>query len=105
MSFYNLSFLLIFLPISFVIFYIFPNKYKKILLLFISLVFYSFGSNKALVVLLISILINYSIGILIGKKNKKIYLILGIVLNLFILVSFKYTNFLISNTMQVIGMI
>ncbi len=51
-------------------------------------------------VMIISIIINDIIGLLIHKNKmilRKIFLIIGVFLNLLILVHFKYTSFLIEN--------
>lgn len=98
MSFSSLVFLLIFLPISFITFYISPQKLKRYVLLAISLIFYTLSSIKALPILICTIIVNYLIALVIDKYNKKkIILALGIVLNVVLLLFYKYTNFISSN--------
>ena len=87
-------FIFIFLPISFFLSLFIPIKYKKYYLLFISLIFVFLLSWKAFLVLTILTLINY----LISKKlKKKFYLVLVIILNVLLLIVFKYSNFFLLN--------
>ena len=87
-------FIFIFLPITFFLSVFIPVKYKKYYLLFISLLFVFLLSWKAFLVLTILTLINY----LISKKlKKKFYLVLGIILNVLLLIVFKYSNFFLLN--------
>lgn len=99
MVFSSISFLFYFLPITLLIYYIFPNKFKNIVLLVASMAFYFYGEPIYLVLMIISIFFTYIYGILIDKfrKYSKIFLILSICTSLGILVYFKYINFLIGN--------
>ena len=62
---------------------------------------YAWGSIETISILLISILINYIFGFLIEKSKKvsfkKVFLTLGILVNIGILGYFKYYNFFIEN--------
>jgi len=77
-------------------------------LLLASLIFYAWGGPSYISVLIISILINYFSGILIGsseiKNRRKTFLVLGIILNLLLLVIFKYTHFFIENINLLTGL-
>ena len=98
MNFLNLSFLMIFLPITFIVYFIIPNKIKKYFLLLVSIIFYLTYGLKPIIFLILSIIINYLLGLLIHKfKYKKTILFLGVSLNVFILIYFKYLNFIITN--------
>jgi len=61
-----------------------------------SLLFYAWGGVSYSVVLILSILLNFFIGRKVRGHNKK-WLIAGIVLNLLILITFKYAGFFIEN--------
>lgn len=95
MAFSSISFLFFFLVITLFIYYITPRKYRNYVLLICSLLFYFFGEKWNVLILLASCLINYIFGLLIGSthKKKKLFLIIGICLNISLLFYFKYTNF------------
>ena len=102
MVFSSPTFLFGFLPLVLLIYYICPPKLKNISLLLFSLLFYAWGEVFYIIVLLVSIIINYFIGRSIFRNHKKTaskksYLIAGIVINLTILISFKYLNFIADN--------
>ena len=92
-------FLFIFFPLTFGLYFIIPSKVKKYYLLIISLFFYAIISLQGLAVLLITILMNYLLGLCIGKfRYKKTILVLGIILNLLLLIIYKYIGFIVENT-------
>ena len=97
MVFSGITFLYYFLPIMLFIYFISKTKYKNIILLIGSLLFYFYGEPKYIIILLLSGIIYYFIGKKLVSKNKKIYLILGLTLNLGLLFYFKYFNFLLEN--------
>lgn len=101
MVFSSIIFLFYFLPIVLLIYYIVPNKFKNIILLISSLIFYAYGEPKNIIIMITSIILTYIFGILISKANKKInkkiILTLAIILNVAILIYFKYINFIIEN--------
>lgn len=97
MIFSSQIFIFVFLPLTLLIYYLCPNKFKNYILLLASMLFYAWGRVDYVFLLLTSILINYSFGILVSKYNKKFILIIGIILNLSLLFYFKYYNFSISN--------
>lgn len=88
----------IFFPLVVLFFYLTPQRIRWALLLVASCVFYLAFSVNYLLVLLIISLLNYLIGIGIvsgdGKIRKSVYFS-GIILNLLILVCFKYWDFLL----------
>lgn len=96
MLFSSLTFLFIFLPLV-LLFYI-PGKqrWKNGTLLLFSLLFYAWGGVSLSVILVLSICINHLIGTQVRQKKRN-WLIAGIVLNVGLLVLFKYLTFLIEN--------
>lgn len=96
MIFSSISFLFFFLPLLFICYFLTPRKFKNTVLLIFSLIFYIFGEKWYVLLLLLSCLINYICGLLIEKRNKKIYLIIGLILNICLLIYFKYTNFFLT---------
>ncbi|OGU60043.1 MAG: acetyltransferase [Ignavibacteria bacterium GWF2_33_9] len=108
MLFNSYEFLLIFLPVTFFI-YFFLNKIKllqlsKGWLVLASLFFYSYWNIKYLPLILCSMLFNYSIGTTLNnpeatklKINRKAILTFGITCNLLLLGYYKYFDFFITN--------
>ena len=106
MLFNSVEFLFIFLPITFFVYFLL-NKLKLIemataWLVVASLAFYSYWKIDYLPLILCSMVINYSIGSTISKNNrlkidKKLLFVAGIVINVGLLVYYKYFNFLIEN--------
>ncbi len=91
-----------FLPIALLVYYLSPRIIKNITLLLCSLFFYAWGEVFYLMVMIVSIISNYFIGGLIYKYQEipqcqKLYLTIGIVINIMLLVSFKYANFITDN--------
>jgi alginate O-acetyltransferase complex protein AlgI len=86
MIFSSLTFLLLFLPITLILYYIVPKKAKNFILLICSLIFYAWGEPLYVILMLYSIFLNYICGLLMGKfeNARKHILVFGIVLNLFV---------------------
>ena len=102
MLFNSIEYLLIFLPTVFIIYFTL-NKFKlykasRIFLLIASLYFYGSYKIEYVPIILISILFNYFISDFFKKDitglTKKLILLFGILTNIFILVTFKYFDFL-----------
>ena len=89
-----------FLGVVLVLYYLFPLKIKKVLLLLSSMLFYAIWNIDYTIVLIFITLSSYLAGLKISKteniKIKKKYVIVNIIICLFILIFFKYTNFLLS---------
>lgn len=94
MSYASIEFLLFVLVLVF-IYYVFPKKYRYIVLLIGSLIFYYLFSGKYIIFILLSSVITYFSGKLIEKYNdkRKLILTLSILLNLSFLLVLKYNNF------------
>ena len=103
MLFSSITFIYYFLPLCIFAYYITPKKYRNVTLLVSSLIFYFYGEQNP--VLVLACVLNYFLGIVIGKseKNKKSFLILGIVLNFLALGYYKYSNFFIENLNNVLN--
>lgn len=97
MLFTSISFLYYFLPALIIIYFITPKKYKNIILLIASLLFYFYGEPKYVFLMILEIIIAYIGAILIDKyKNQsKNILIITLFIHVFLLIIFKYTNFII----------
>ena len=99
MLFTSISFLYYFLPALIIIYFITPKKYKNIILLIASLLFYFYGEPKYVFLMIAEIVIAYTGAILIDKyKNQsKNILIITLFIHVFLLIIFKYTDFIIQS--------
>ena len=97
-----LLFILIVIPTYFIL----PHKKRWILLLIASYFFYGFWEIKYLGIIIGSTVIDYFIGLRIHssltQKTKKIFLYLSLTSNLSVLFIFKYFNFFLHNTNEII---
>lgn len=107
MVFSSITFLYYFLPIILLAYYITPDRYKNITLLAGSYIFYAAGEPKYVVLLLVSTLIDYFHARAIGRNpasgKAKAALISSIVMNLSMLLFFKYADFMIDIVNGVTG--
>ena len=104
MLFSSQVFLYFFLPITLIVYYLSPKRFRNFILLIASLIFYAWGEPIYILIMLFSTVFDYINGLLIDKFQKKnqhkyakIVLIVSVVGNLAILGFFKYSDFLISN--------
>jgi alginate O-acetyltransferase complex protein AlgI len=107
MLFSSITFILYFLPLVILIYYCCPPLAgKNGILLFFSLLFYAWGEPVYVLVMVFSILLNYAAGLGAGKGGlpgrRRLFLALGVTLNLLILFVFKYLGFFIGITNTVL---
>ncbi|MCI5723276.1 MAG: MBOAT family protein [Erysipelotrichaceae bacterium] len=110
LSYNALGYLVIFLPLTMLLYQLVRQKYRWIVLLVASLVFFGIWSTWLIAYCLVTVGITFFIGRKLGsmkkapegvdkklfKKQKRRILTLGIVLNLGVLLALKYTNFFAS---------
>ena len=109
MVFSTVLFLFRFLPITLLLYYAVPYKFKNTVLFLCSLVFYSWGEVKFFPIMVVLILINYVSGLLMERFEghtglRRVVLVFSIVGSLSMLVFFKYTNFLINSLNALAGL-
>ncbi len=101
MVFSSPLFLFLFLPITLLLTYLTPRKYRNITLLIASVLFYVWGESEYSLVMLFSAGMNYIFGQLIerswNKPHSKVLISLCVILNLSLLIFFKYANFIVGN--------
>ena len=102
MVFSTTLFLFIYLPVVLLLYYVTPLRWRNVVLLIANLVFYGWGEPVYIAVMAASVLFDYVLGMLIEKnRNKesaaKAFVALSVVLNLGLLVFFKYTDFIAAN--------
>ncbi|MCL2321343.1 MAG: MBOAT family protein, partial [Oscillospiraceae bacterium] len=101
MAFSSTIFIFIFMPIVFGLIYLIPKiKFQNYILLISSLIFYSWGEPVYVFLMIEMVLINYLLAFSFNTKDKNVrrgYLILSIMINVGILIIFKYTGFILDN--------
>ncbi|MBK8144321.1 MAG: MBOAT family protein [Bacteroidetes bacterium] len=106
MVFSSPIFLFYFLPIVLLLYLLAKRSIylQNMVLFFASLVFYFWGEKEYSILVMFSILVNYFIGIWIHDTRsdaiKKIVLGVGIVINISLLIFFKYYNFIINDILH-----
>ncbi len=99
MVFSSILFLFYFLPTILTVYFIAPKKHRNLVLFLGSLFFYAWGEPVYVLLMLFSTVFNYFISLKIAstdnKGNKKKLLLLSVILNIGMLVFFKYTNFFV----------
>lgn len=92
MLFSSALFIFVFLPVSLIIYFLTPNKYKNLSLFLLSLCFYGFGEPIYILVMLGTILADFLFGIVISRseRHKKPILAVAVTANLLSLGIFKY---------------
>ena len=94
MVFSSISFLILFLPITVLLYYIVPNiKIKNLILLLASLVFYGLGEPVYIYLLIGSVAVNYIVTIQMCRVQRtKLLLAFLVTINLAVLAFFKYLS-------------
>lgn len=102
MVFSSLTFLFAYLPITLLLYFMAPLKWRNLILLIVSLFFYGWGEPVYILIMFLSILIDYTHGLLVEKyrsDDRKARWFVGqsVVFNLLLLGFFKYWDFLAAN--------
>ena len=103
MVFSSPVFLFAYLPLTLAVYYLMPLRWRNLALFLLSLVFYGWDKPIYIPVMLFSVTVSYLCGFPIGKyrdrdrHRARVWLVVSLVLNLSVLVFFKYTNFIIEN--------
>ncbi|CAN5603498.1 MBOAT family O-acyltransferase [soil metagenome] len=101
MVFSSSLFLFLFLPLFLAVYFLSPTRFKNGVILAFSVFFYTWGAPKFVFVILSSIVIDYILSKKIynstDEKHKKRWLVFSVLLNVSVLLYFKYSNFFIEN--------
>ncbi len=104
---YNSLHYLLFFPIIIFIYFLIPDRKRWILLLLASYYFYMCWKLEYVLLIIASTLIDYYAGIQMGKTDvkseRKKYLIISLLVNLGLLFSFKYFNFVNESIRAIFG--
>ena len=104
MVFNSVVFLFCFLPLSLLLYYLVPGRAKNAVLLAESLIFYCWTGVAFLPLIAVLIVFNYLWALLTARAKAKLRGLLplaAVLVNLGVLVYFKYANFLIDTVNQV----
>ena len=98
MVFSSMTFVPLFLPLVFLLYYVFRSiKVRNAILLAFSVLFYAWGEPKWIFVMLLTVSVNYFCGLMIDRSESKLkrttYMIAGVALSLGFLFYFKYFGF------------
>lgn len=109
MLFNSPVFLFFFLPILLGLYALAAPKYRNLVLLTASLLFYASGKGAYVLVMIAIIAVNYGLGkrleMLAGRDRAKVTVALAVVVNLGLLIAFKYSNFLVDQLNLLLGML
>ncbi len=103
MVFSSLTFLFFgFLPLTLIIYYLVPKRFKNVVILISGLIFYAWGEPIYVLAMIASTFIDYTAGRIIAKyddrpKIRLACLIVSILMNLGLLGTFKYLGFIINS--------
>lgn len=108
MQFNSYIFILAFLPVFVLVYFLSArvnHTLRKLVVIAGSLVFYAYMNLTVLVVMAISLAVNLIFAKIINKTKSsiKIYVALPVIVNVLLLLFFKYTNFAISNINVLLG--
>ena len=108
MVFSSLIFLFVFLPLNLGVYFISRNQtYRNVVLILFSLAFYAWGEPVWVCILIFSACIDYVHGLIAeryrGRWQSKAALVSSVVVNLSLLVFFKYSGFLVENINFILG--
>lgn len=96
----------LFLTTTFFLFVLLPERYRQWLLLLASYIFYGTWSMPFIGLILLTTTIDYGCSRIIfrhrDKRTRKIFLLLGLTVNLLVLGFFKYFNFFLTSSSQLI---
>lgn len=101
MLFSSLEFLFLFIPVSLLIYFVVPLRWRNAVLFVFSLLFYGWGEPIYILLMLFTIAVDYLCGYFVGKhidtdkKKSRTWLITAIVINLLLLGVFKYADLII----------
>ncbi len=105
MLFSSLEFLYLFLPVTLLLYFAVPLRFRNPVLLIVSLLFYGWGEPIYVFLMIFTIAIDYVAGLLIehakSDRGRKGWLIAAIVINIGLLAFFKYSDFVLDNLRRI----
>lgn len=109
MVFSSNIFLLYFLPVFLLFYFVCPRRFRNYVILLFSIVFYAYGGPEFILILLASTTATYFLVKAMCRteetRKKKWLCAIAIIINLGLLVYFKYANFLVDNVNAILSLI
>lgn len=110
MVFSSLTFLFLYLPLTLLVYFLSPLKWRNFVLLLVSLLFYGWGEPVYIVIMFVSIIIDYTHGLLVEKhrsddKKARWFVAQSVIFNLALLFFFKYGTFFAENLYALTGIL
>jgi len=102
MVFSSILFLFLYLPLTLLVYYVTPLRWRNLALLVLNLIFYAWGEPVYIVIMFASIAIDYTHGMLVEKwrsndKKARMAVASSVIFNLALLLFFKYYDFIMVN--------
>ncbi len=102
-------FMFVFLPVTLLLYYAVPFRYKNAVLFLTGLFFYSWGEPVYVLIMILSTLIDYLAGRVMdhfddNAKVRKTALVISVIMNLSLLGIFKYSGFFIDSLNSAFGL-
>ena len=100
----------VYLPVVLAVYYFVPRKWRNPWLFVVNLVFYGWGEPVYILLMMFSIIVNYVSGLYVGKyrddnkQKARTFLIINIVINLALLMFFKYYDLFAVTLNQIPGL-
>ena len=109
MVFSSVAFLFFYLPVTLLVYFLAPLKWRNLVLLVVSLFFYGWGEPVYITIMVLSILIDYTHGLLVEKyrANDRLarwFVGESVAFNLLLLGFFKYWDFFAVNLSRIPGL-
>ena len=110
MVFSSLTFLFLYLPLTLLVYFLSPLRWRNFVLLVVSLLFYGWGEPVYIVIMFLSIIIDYTHGLLVEKyrsndKKARWFVAQSVIFNLALLFFFKYGTFFAENLYALTGIL
>lgn len=107
MVFSSITFLVYFLPLFLLVYHLVPQRSRNAVILAGSILFYSWGGPSFILVILATTFLDFFLVKTMHAqallKQKRVYLIVSLCLNLGLLAYFKYSHFFIENINALLG--
>lgn len=100
MLFSSTFFLVYFFPVFFTIYFLTPESAKNYIIVLASILFYAWGAPQFILILLATVIFNFVLAHLIVRTEghkKRSLLVFSVILNVALLLFFKYANFFMEN--------
>lgn len=109
MVFSSLIFLVLFLPLTVLVYYVSPKALRNFILLIVSLMFYAWGEPLYIFIMIFATGFDYMNGLLIEKyRNRKVIarviFLSSMAISIGMLCFFKYYGFVVDNINQLLGL-